>query len=655
MPATMSVAPSGNAYIDGLLFGRKWAVNNLTFSFPSGSQFYHADYGAGEPFAGFEAFNAVQQAAMRKVLLNYSAVSNLRFSEVTESATTQGDLRFAESDMPATAWAYYPHPSPEGGDAWFNRPSRAFDNPVPGNYAWLTFVHEVGHTVGLKHPHVREGSFGRLPSDHDSLEYTVMSYRSYVGASVTGGYTNGDWDFPQTLMMDDIRALQWMYGANYQTNSTNTTYSWSPTTGEMFINGVGQGRPGGNKIFVTVWDGGGIDTYDFSNYSTNLSVNLQPGAWTTVSTVQLARLDPATGRLAAGNIANAHLFNNNSASLIENAIGGSGHDMIIGNAANNVLWGGPGNDTLWGLAGDDILIGGPGNDFLNGGEGINIAGYSGSSSQYAWFQNGDGSWTVVDNRAGSPEGQDTLINIARLSFTDGLFDLLMAETATPQMVEDAYRGVVRIDVDDQLAIDIAAQINRGEMTFSQFLDQLIAGVKDTTGAALLLYSFIEGVTPTSPELDHLTATARFLIAQANGNPIASWQQMGASLTDSPFSTMYRIEYAHLSDGALIDALHREIFDSAPSAFAQSYFMNLITHYEQYYSFYPHAGDPLGETRARGTLIGDMLKQAMDISFGKYPAAVHAFLHDAADGTAPYGMPLLGVSQDTDPVAGWAVV
>ena len=68
-----------------------------------------------------------------------------------------------------------------------------------------------------------------------------------------------------------------MYGANYNTNSGNTVYKWSPTTGQMSINGVGQGAPAGNKIFMTIWDGGGNDTYDFSNYTTNLSVDLQPG------------------------------------------------------------------------------------------------------------------------------------------------------------------------------------------------------------------------------------------------------------------------------------------------------------------------------------------------------------------------------------------
>ena len=44
--------------------------------------------------------------------------------------------------------------------------------------------------AGLKHPQEVKGSFGSEPLDHDSLEYTVMSYRSYIGASTTSGYTN---------------------------------------------------------------------------------------------------------------------------------------------------------------------------------------------------------------------------------------------------------------------------------------------------------------------------------------------------------------------------------------------------------------------------------------------------------------------------------
>ena len=182
------------------------------------------------------------------------------------------------------------------------------------------------------------------------------------------------------------------------TNSGDTVYKWNPSTGQEFINGVAQAAPGGNTIFMTIWDGGGTNTYDFSNYTTNLSVNLKPGAWTTASTVQLANL--GAGHTAIGNIANAYLYNNNSASLIESAIGGSGNDTIVGNAANNKFTGGAGNDILDGVSGTNTAV------------------YSGPSTAYQETHNADGSWTVTDLRSGSPDGTDTLKNIELLQFSD---------------------------------------------------------------------------------------------------------------------------------------------------------------------------------------------------------------------------------------------
>ena len=274
---------------------------------------------------------------------------------------------------------------------------------MAGNYAYLTMLHETGHALGLKHPQDVKGSFGAMPLDHDSLEYSVMSYRSYIGASTTSGYTNGATSYPQTLMMYDIAAVQEMYGANYATNGGDTVYKWSATTGEMYVNGAGQGAPAGNKIFMTVWDGGGHDTYDFSNYTTNLKVDLSPGGWTTVSTVQLADLNGAYApgtKLAAGNIANAMLYQENPASLIEDVIGGSGSDRIIGNIADN------------------HLAGGLGNDYLDGGAGTDIAAYSGLRDNFVWVHNQDGSWMVTDLRSGRPDGIDTLWNIELLQFGD---------------------------------------------------------------------------------------------------------------------------------------------------------------------------------------------------------------------------------------------
>jgi serralysin len=402
VPATASYSPTGDSYTDGVLGGTKWAVATLTFSFPSSAAFYGSGYGYGEPTNNFQAFNPVQQAAVRSVLLSYASVMNVKFTEMAETSTQHADLRFGESDTPGTAWAYYPSTTAVGGDAWFNSSSHSYDNPQLGNYAWHTLIHETGHAMGLKHPHEASGNFGPMPTDRDSLEYSVMSYHSYVGATQPY-YTNENWSYPQSLMMYDIAALQVQYGADYTTNAGNSVYRWNPQTGEMFIDGAGQGAPGGNRVFLTIWDGGGVDTYDFSNYATNLKVSLQPGEWTTVSSAQLANL--GNGHFAAGNIANALLYQNNPASLIENVIGGLGNDTIYGNAADN------------------SFTGGHGNDVLDGGTGTNTAVYSGNSSAYSIVNTGYGTWTVTDNRGGSPDGTDSLKNIRYLKFNDVIIDL----------------------------------------------------------------------------------------------------------------------------------------------------------------------------------------------------------------------------------------
>jgi Ca2+-binding RTX toxin-like protein len=412
MPAVSTVTPTGNPYVDGLLGGEKWAVGSLTFSFPTSASYYGTSYGDGEPQNNFGVLNTTQQAAARAALKMDSSVVNLTFSEITETSTSHAALRFASSDDPSTAWAYFPSTSAEGGDAWFNKSSGSYSKPLKGNYAYLTFIHEIGHALGLKHPHEVEGSFGAMPADRDSMEYTVMSYRSYVGASTTTGYTNETGGFAQSLMMYDIAALQELYGANFSSNGGNTTYKWSPTTGEMFIDGVGQGAPVANRIFQTVWDGGGTDVYDFSNYSTPLKIDLRPGEWTTTSTTQLAKLSSDGSHVAVGNIANALQFHADARSLIENAIGGAGNDTLIGNYVANLLNGG---------AGDDRLIGGGGDDTLDGGLGTDTAVFTGQRSQYTVVRLADGSLQIADLRSGAPDGKDIALNVESIEFSDRVY------------------------------------------------------------------------------------------------------------------------------------------------------------------------------------------------------------------------------------------
>lgn len=414
MTAIATYGITGDPDLDGVLSGKKWAVSKLTFSFPAKSSLYGSNYGADENVRGFEAFTSKQAAAVRDILKQYAAVANVSFVEKTESRSVHADLRFAESDVPRTAWGYYPSTTEVGGDTWFNNSRNMYDAPVRGNYAWLTMLHEIGHTMGLKHPHEVRGAFNVLAAHHDSLEYTVMSYRSYVGASAGTGYTVANGSYPQTLMMLDIAAIQKLYGADFSTNAGDTVYAWNPTTGAMSINGAGQGTPFANKIFMTIWDGGGSDTYSFASYTNGVTVDLAPGAWSTTSSAQLANL--GSGKIAVGNIANAMQYQGNAASLIENVIGGSGNDKISGNAADNKLTGGGGSDVLDGRGGSDTAV------------------YSGASTNYSWTNNGDDSWTIVDLRTSSPNGTDTLRNIETMQFSDGVVRL--GDDPTP-VVEDA--------------------------------------------------------------------------------------------------------------------------------------------------------------------------------------------------------------------------
>ena len=98
MPATSSVSPSGNKYVDGILTGVKWATTSLTFSFPSSASYYGSGYGHGEPGSNFQAFNAAQQAAVKSIYAIYSSVANLTFTQVSETSSQHGYLRFAETD-----------------------------------------------------------------------------------------------------------------------------------------------------------------------------------------------------------------------------------------------------------------------------------------------------------------------------------------------------------------------------------------------------------------------------------------------------------------------------------------------------------------------------------------------------------------------------
>ncbi|MEE1611970.1 M10 family metallopeptidase C-terminal domain-containing protein [Microvirga sp. CF3016] len=377
--------------IDGdvlaLLSGSQWNGTSITYSLPDS----RLDYQWSNPSAnGYRPLAFDTEQAVRYALEGYSpyhggpkmglssveGVTNLSLSYAGRNGGTLQIAGFNPNSVINRSHGYYPGVPIYGGDVWLE--SKA---GLPGTYSYMVVLHELGHSLGLKHPHDSGGSLPTMSSVHDSPEYTVMSY----------GYL---WDKPQTFMQYDIAALQVLYGADFVTNSGNSVYTWSPETGEAFVNGIRQGAPVTNKIFMTIWDGGGNDTYDLSNYSGDQTIDLAPGGYSKFSQTQLGMKTSKT--FVNGNVYNAFQYRGDPRSLIENANGGSGNDSIKGNVADNVLNGNGGADALTGGEGNDRLNGGSGSDSLNGGAGADVL----SGGADTDMLNGGGGADVLDGGDG---------------------------------------------------------------------------------------------------------------------------------------------------------------------------------------------------------------------------------------------------------------
>ena len=464
---------SGIPNIDGLLTELHWSFSarvNFQFTIPDSETDYEDtrdllidDY-PDDNHAFITAMPNFMVGAIRMAIGQYNTILNF---EITENADNNTDtqLRYGlitndtENDDPPPAYAYTPQDDGlfseqanwMSGDMFYNTSDFGTANlingapytSVVGTYQYHTILHETGHALGLKHGHEAGDGNAALPAAWDSMEFSVMTYRGYIGDVIAGGYEVRNGDYAQTLMMLDIRALQHIYGADFMTQSTNTVYRWD-TQGRYFINNALQWNTDRNTIFLTIWDGGGIDTYDFSAFSTNETIDLTPGGWNNLGT-QLAQLgsnlaDPL--QTARANVFNALLFNGDLRSIIENATGGTGNDTITGNVANNVLDGGSGNDTISGKEGDDILTGGAGADILDGGTGFNSALYNSAIGETITIRPigpvPDGAWTVT---GAAQAAGDTLLGIDAFRFGEGNDTITIQNTAaTVNLTIDAAGG-----------------------------------------------------------------------------------------------------------------------------------------------------------------------------------------------------------------------
>ena len=371
----VSVVPDSDAYyIDSLLWGAKWGSAagtgvTLTYSFAGFDGFgstdpfsgYGSPSGDGEPWsAEFSAFSSTEANAARSALQEWARVADLAFGEVNETSSNVGEIRFAwtYSDFMAgeSAHAYLPGSYAAAGDVWLNARAPELSSFDAGSYGYLALIHETGHALGLKHPF--DGS-PRLPGIEDNRQFTVMSYTPhphslYLDVVQTGP---GSFDFnyydiePETPMLYDIAAMQYLYGANLSANTGNDTYTFDPD------------RP----FFRTIWDAGGNDTISVFNFAEGSTIDLRDGHFSSIGVLS----DPLPPGFfgteptydGTDNLAIAY------GASIENAVGGRGSDSLIGNAVKNALTGGQGSDTLDGGAGNDTLDGGRGSDSMAGGSG----------------------------------------------------------------------------------------------------------------------------------------------------------------------------------------------------------------------------------------------------------------------------------------------
>ncbi|MDZ4254016.1 MAG: M10 family metallopeptidase [Sulfuritalea sp.] len=364
----------------------------VTYSFLESLPEYAADYLS--PVIDFAAFDETvlgMRTAARAALASIADIVDVVFVEAPVGQT--GQITFGlNSQSGSSGYAYYPAwqyfrntlgtilevaEVDAGGDIWIE--GHAIDwvaaDFLPGNYGYAVILHEIGHALGLKHPF--DGAL-TLDAAHDVESFTMMSYTAAPSSVIVSGLEGGFYTYSQipvsSLMPGDIAALQYLYGANENTATGDDSYRWENNA----------------AFYRTLWDGGGRDTIDCANQTLSCTIDLRPGAYSSIglrtTEAELLLAQPPELSMAEiieifdnqGMPISGYLYDgrNNLAIadgvIIERAVGGTAADSIIGNDFANSLHGGMGDDNLAGGGGNDLLDGGRGADQMEGGNGNDL-------------------------------------------------------------------------------------------------------------------------------------------------------------------------------------------------------------------------------------------------------------------------------------------
>ena len=353
-----SVTRTGNAYVDSLIWGDSWDQSTGPITY----EFWRVE--------GSYAWTGAEKIAFRSAMASWSAVAEVEFQD---NAGHRTDLNFLLSDLEPGLYAYQSGPHGEDGDGLGEYDRSTFDDWFgqlrPGGFAYSTVVHELGHALGLAHPHDPSGISTIFPGVTEGEPWDTGSNGLNTWLATVMSYNNvGEWwapgeeaayGFVTGPMAFDIAAIQHIYGANMATAVGDDAYA----------------LPGGDRVgtaYGCIWDAGGIDRIAYSG-ALDAVIDLRPA--------------PLAGAHAGGylsGVAGVHGgFTIANGALIENAYGGSGDDLLTGNDAGNRLYGGRGSDLIEGGRGNDIVVGGAGADDLDGGSGFDVVSYHSSRSSVA--------------------------------------------------------------------------------------------------------------------------------------------------------------------------------------------------------------------------------------------------------------------------------
>ena len=363
---------------DQSTYYRKWNLSDTGINAKSGE----ITYSLGSNWYDEDGINSNHSILTRYAFQYLENITGINFIETSDGSSAD----FAFGNENSGAFAAWDLANFAGGNqiyldtAYLNiEPNWYSSSPTENDYVYQTILHEIGHVLGLGHQGDYNGS-ASFPTDadfdNDCWSNSIMSYFDQVEN------TNIDADkaYLQTFMAVDFLALEALYGDQSYGGTTfgtsnafvgDTTYGFNTTilaSDDYVMSNLAEN---GDENAFCIVDGAGNDTLDCSGWSADQLINL-----TITSSSDTA---PTTSNIA-GLTGNLSLAAN---TVIENAKGGSGSDIITGNQYGNYLKGNAGNDTLRAAGGNDKLYGGNNNDRLYGGSGADkVYGQAGNDRLY---------------------------------------------------------------------------------------------------------------------------------------------------------------------------------------------------------------------------------------------------------------------------------